>query len=195
MTQNNSTSPGTDLWGQGSDNVFESQAGVPDAFLGVGIGSTAGETGETLSNWILTPTLPLDGSPTLSLWTRTVSVPAFADRLEVWCSNTGAGTNVGIGAADVGDFTGVLLTINPALSLSGYPAGWTQYETVLPALAPGTTGRIAFRYFVTNSGLLSDNGDYIGVDTVRVRETVAAPLRKRLRRGSLHVTVKKSLAD
>ncbi|MBC8143635.1 MAG: choice-of-anchor J domain-containing protein [Armatimonadetes bacterium] len=163
------------VWTQGLDGVFESQAGVPDAYVGVGSDSTGGDESETISNWLLTPPLDLAGSPTLSFWTRTVDTPAFPDRLEVRVSTNGDSANVGTGAESVGDFGAVLLSVNPALEVSGYPNGWTRYEAVLPAFAPLTTGRNAYRYFVTDAGRIAANGDYIGVDTVRVAETVAVP--------------------
>jgi len=58
----------------------------------------------------------------------------------------------------------LLLEINPNLQLSVYPMVWTQYSITISGLAAPTSGRIAFRYFVTNAGLNGTNSDYIGID-------------------------------
>jgi len=56
-----------------------------------------------------------------------------------------------------------LLSINPSLTVGGYPEVWTQYTIDLSPFAG--TGRLAFRYLVTDTSV---NGDYIGIDTVSV---------------------------
>src|SRR2546428_3306592 len=48
-----------------------------------------------------------------SFYTRTVDMPSFPDRLQVRMSTNGASSNVGTTATDVGDFTTLLLDINP----------------------------------------------------------------------------------
>ena len=78
-------------------------------------------------------------------------------------SSNGSSTNVGSTPTDVGDFSTVLLTINPNLVVGGYPdTGWKQYNIPIPAGA--AAGRIAFRYYVTNGGPGGINSNYIGVD-------------------------------
>src|SRR5690606_32589248 len=47
-----------------------------------------------------------------------------------------------------------------------YPDVWTRFEVTVEGLAAPITGRMAFRYFVTDSGFFGFNGDYIGIDTV-----------------------------
>lgn len=86
----------------------------------------------------------------------------FPDRLQVRYSNAGASTNVGTSATDVGDFSNLLLDINPTYSLTGYPTDWTQFSVTIPA---GANGRLAFRYFVEDGGPAGANSDYIGIDT------------------------------
>ena len=49
----------------------------------------------------------------MTFYTRTVDAPAFPDRLQVRMSTNGASSNVGTTATDVGDFTALLLDINP----------------------------------------------------------------------------------
>jgi hypothetical protein len=43
----------------------------------------------------------------------------------------------------------------------------TKFTVAVPNLASATTGRFAFRYFVTNAGSNGSNSDYIGIDTVQ----------------------------
>jgi len=54
---------------------------------------------------------------------------------------------------------------------------WTLAPTfvVLSGLAAPTTGRIAFRYFVTNAGAEGNFGNYIGIDTLRITTAVPEP--------------------
>ncbi|MFM9873232.1 MAG: choice-of-anchor J domain-containing protein [Fimbriimonadaceae bacterium] len=164
---NQSTAVGSSNWFQGNAAVFTAQAGtLTTSYIGANFNSTAGSGTETISNWLITQTDTLQNGSTFSFWTRTVDAPAFADRLEVRLSTAGASTNVGTGPAAVGDFTTLLATVNPSLTLAGYPNTWTQFNIVLSGLAAPTTGRFAFRYFVPNGGPLGANSDYIGVDTV-----------------------------
>ena len=68
-----------------------------------------------------------------------------------------------MGATDgsVGDFTTLLLTVNPSFA-GGYPEDWTPFSASLSGLGGPATGRYAFRYFVPNT---DTNADYIGIDT------------------------------
>ena len=93
-----------------------------------------------------------------------MDAPAFPDRLQLRLSTSGASTNVGTLPTDVGDFTTVLVDINPTLTTAGFPNVWTQFTATLSGLSAPTDGRFAFRYFVTNGGPVGDNSDYIGID-------------------------------
>ncbi len=164
FTQNNSSPIGTTSWFQGNSAVFPSHSGAPTSYIGANFNNTAG-TG-TISNWLLTPEVSLANGDTFSFWTRSVTGSSFPDRLEVRLSLNGASTNVGTAATDVGDFTTLLLEINPTLAIGGYPQVWTQYTVTLSSIPGGASGRFAFRYFVTNGGPSGSNSDYIGIDTV-----------------------------
>ena len=77
-------------------------------------------------------------------------------------STQGAFTaNPSTGAADLGDFTNLLVAINPSLDLVSYPLTWTQTTGL-------TDVEFAFRYFVTNGGPTGANSDIIGIDTYSV---------------------------
>jgi hypothetical protein len=82
-------------------------------------------------------------------------------------SLNGASTDVGTTETSVGDFTTLLLDINPTYTLTGYPSDWTQFTLTLSGIGVPTTGRLAFRYFVENGGPDGVNSSYIGIDTVQ----------------------------
>jgi hypothetical protein len=146
-------------WFQGDVTVFP---GFLTGYIGVNYNSVA--AANTISNWMISPVTNLSNGSTITFYSRTVASPAFPDRLQVRLSTNGASTNVGATNTSVGDFTTALLEINSTLTTVGYPNTWTQYTATISGLAAPTTGRIAFRYFVTNGGPSGANSDYIGVD-------------------------------
>ena len=163
-TQNNSTPVGGTGWFQGSTGVFLAQSGPPDSYISANFNNVSGAN--TISNWLITPAVPIKNGDMLKFWTRTVTGPTFPDRLEVRLNTTNT-INVGATNTSVGDFTNLLLTVNPSLTTAGYPDTWTQYTITVSGLAaPVPAGRFAFRYFVTNGGPAGANSDYIGIDNV-----------------------------
>jgi subtilisin-like proprotein convertase family protein len=171
--QNNSSPLGLTDWFQGNNTVFPSHAGAPTAYIGANFNNTSGAG--AISNWMLTPEISLADGDTISFWTRTATGSIWADRLQVRLSTAGSSTNVGTLASDVGDFTTLLLDINPTLVSTGYPQVWTQYTATLSGIPGGATGRVAFRYFVTDGGPSGNNSNYIGIDTLEY--TSAGPLQ------------------
>ena len=163
FTQNNSVPVGSTGWFQGNSAVFPAQAGAATSYIGANFNNTTGTN--TISNWLLTPNRTFSNGDVIKFWTRTPSKNPFPDRLEVRLSLAGASTNVGTGSAGVGDFTQVLLTVNPSLTVGGYPEVWTEFTITISGLAAPTSGRIGFRYFVTNGGPTGANSNYIGIDT------------------------------
>ena len=166
---NRSDSPAGGLpWFAGTSTIFAAQSGT--GYVAADYLSTGGTTGtERISNWFLSPQINLTTGGTFSFYTR--SAGGAPDSLEVRLSTNGGSTNVGATSADTGDFTTLLLAINPAQLAVGmplaYPTTWTQYTVnIVGAFLPGATGRIAFRYNVPNSGVNGVNGDYIGVDNL-----------------------------
>lgn len=173
VLRNLSAPVGNSSWFQGNnEDVFDAQAGPPSSYLAANYFNTA--SSGTISNWAITPTNIYRNGDTFSFWTRTETASIWADRLEVRLSTNGASDNVGNTALSVGDFTIKLLDINPTLLPSGYPDVWTQYVITLSGLDVPTSGRIAFRYFVTNGGEQGPNSNYIGIDTLRIT-TVPEP--------------------
>ena len=175
VIQNNSTPVGSLGWFQGTATTatptpgpFNSYNGATNSYIAANFNST-GNTG-TISNWLITPNRTLRNGDVFTFYTRKPTINAgqtdYPDRLEVRMSTNGASTNVGAGATAVGDFTTLLLSINPTLVANIYPQVWTQYTITVSGLPAPTSGRIAFRYFVTGAGALGTNSDYIGIDNV-----------------------------
>ena len=172
--QNNSSPVGSTGWFQGNPGVFPAQSGPADSYIGANFNNTTGAN--TISNWLFLPTLSIKNGDKLTFWTRTTSGATFPDRLEVRLSGNGASTNVGAIATSVGDFATLLLSVNPTLisGPSGYPDTWTQFTATVSGLGAPTTGRVAFRYFVTNAGPSGSNSDFIGIDNVVYTSTGGA---------------------
>jgi hypothetical protein len=182
---NRSEPVGTGQWVQG-DPVFHNdddpgsgfgaQAGVSNSFIVANFNSVADGQAGTISNWLLTPNLSFENGDTIRFYTRTVDAGEdengdpviFPDRMEVRLSQNGASSDVGTSSTDVGDFSQLLLTINPDLTEEGYPLEWTAYDLTLSGLAGPTSGRLAFRYFVTDGGGGGNNSNIIGIDTLDI---------------------------
>jgi hypothetical protein len=161
---NHSQPLGPSDWFQGDDSMFPAFDGLPDAYIAANLNNGTGLA--TISNWLLTPEVSLQDGSSMTFYTRTVESSGRPDRLQVRMSTNGASTNVGMTAFDVGDFTNFLLDINPTYAIGGYPEAWTQFTINISGVPPGTTGRLAFRYFVENGGPEGVNSNYIGIDRV-----------------------------
>ena len=176
---NHSQPLGASDWFQGNEGVFPAFDGPPDAYIAGNFNDGGGLA--TISNWLLMPEVSLQNGSTMTFYTRTVqaSTPlaavgmpsgvcntsnAFPDRLQVRMSTNGTSTDVGTTAFDVGDFTNLLLDINPTYAMDGYPEAWTQFTININGVPPGTTGRLALRYFVENGGPEGVNSNYVGID-------------------------------
>jgi hypothetical protein len=170
VMQNNSQPLGTTGWFQGSHFAFPAQSGPPDSFIAADSNNGTGVS--TLSNWLLTPPVNLQNGAQLSFWTRTIPVGGIPphnkpNRLQVRMSTNGTSQDMGSTATSVGDFTALLLDINPSYAQFGYPTTWTNFTVTLSGFGGPVTGRLAFRYFVENGGPSGSNSDYIGIDTVQ----------------------------
>jgi len=166
VVKNNSAPTGTSSWYSGSSSspLFGPFEGT--GYAAVDVNST-GSTG-TISNWLMTPQVNFNAGDTVTFYTRTASPVQFPDRLQVRLSSNGASTNVGSTSSSLGDFTTLLLEVNPNQIDSGlgaYPTAWTLETVSIPTTG---SGRLAFRYFVTDAGPSNANGNYIGVDAVNI---------------------------
>lgn len=176
-TRNNSTNPGPPGWFQGYGDIFPAYDGTPNephaSFIEVNFESTSGSTGQTVSDWLMTPELTFAPGAQLTFWTRTSEGTQYAERLQVRLSTQGASIDVGSSATDVGDFSQLMLQINPEQTVSVYPETWTQYT--ITGLPTSGSGRLAFRYFLENGGQNTSMGDAIGIDRVQYDSGATAP--------------------
>lgn len=182
---NNSRPIGTDSWIQGQYGIDDKgkllgYAAASYAYSGQDFAVctfNAGDGNATLSAWLISqPTIMKNGDQ-VEFYTRTLENPAsFPDRMQVRLNPTNSGINVGSGrlsdttiASKVGDFTQLLLDINPSLAASGvgsYPGNWTKYTITLSGLPAPVERRFAFRYFVTDGGTAGTNSQGVAVDSV-----------------------------
>jgi hypothetical protein len=169
---NNSDPLGVTNWFQGNPTVFPAHSGNTNSYIAANFNSTSGVG--TISNWLLTPEIVMNDGDTLTFYTRRED-SQWQDRLQVRLSINGASMDVGTTATSVGDFTTILLDINPTYAPGGYPIVWTQYTITLSGLGGATNGRLAFRYFVENGGPSGANSDYIGIDTVEYTTAITTP--------------------
>lgn len=175
QVNNSQPGPGTSGWFQGDSSAFPAQSPSPvatptpgtAAYISADFNNGTGVS--TLSNWLISPPLQLQNGAQFTFWTRTASPVQLADRLQIRMSTNGASSNVGTTATGVGDFTTLMLDINPNYLTSGlgsYPLIWTQFTAIVSGLGSPVNGRIAFRYFVENGGPNGSRSDVIGIDTV-----------------------------
>jgi hypothetical protein len=172
---NQSAPVGTTVWfqGGGAATLFPGFNGGQTGYIGANFNATTGAG--TISNWLNSPTLNLQQGDVISFYTRqpNYGVPptpanTFPDRLEMRLSANGDFSVIpSAGINDVGDFTEVLVEVNPTLALTGYPEVWTQYTYTNTEVTP-ISGKIAFRYYVTNGGPTGANSNYIGIDAFSI---------------------------
>jgi uncharacterized repeat protein (TIGR01451 family) len=146
-------------WERVTTSPWAPQAGAGQAYAG----SYCTGGINTISGWLIAPQVTLQNGGQITFWTR-IDFDNSPDRLQVRLSTNGASTNVGTSATDVGDFSTLLLDINPTLVTGVYPTIYTEYTITLSGLSGLTDGRVAFRYFVTNGGPTGANSEYITID-------------------------------
>ena len=160
---NHSQPLGSTSYFQGNPSVFPAYSGASNSYVGANFNNTSG-SGD-ISDWYISPEVNIQNGSTVSFWTRIPEgTTEYPDRVELRMSTAGGSINVGTTASDVGDFTVVLLSVNPTLTTGVYPKVWTKYSATVSGLSGATTGRIAFRYWVTKGGPSGDNSNYIGID-------------------------------
>ena len=172
--RNNSAPGGTTNWFQGNDTKFPAASGPPNSYIAADYHNTTGAN--IISNWLLAPNRTMKNGDVYTFVTSTVSMNPYPDRLQVRLSTNGASTNVGTSPTDVGDFTTLLLDIDPEYQVGIYPEVWTEYIVTISGLSAPTSGRLAFRYFVEDGGPLGANSYYIGIDSFSYTPGSAVPL-------------------
>jgi hypothetical protein len=122
-------------------------------------GSTGRFSGGAVSNWALLPAIPNqvagDTFAVYAVARMTWNVPP---RFQVRYSPSGA-TGTGTSATDVGDFSQLLLDVDPVPA-----AGWTGYNVALPG-----NGRLALRFFVPDTlPVFTEGNTWLELDTLSV---------------------------
>ena len=166
--QNRSVPIGTANWAQGSAAAtgYTAFSGAANAFL-YSDPRASNQSGvpNTISNWLFTPAITVKNGDVLTFYTRQPGGTDYPDRLEVRSSSNGASTDVGTSETSVGDFSNLLLTINPTLITGVYPKVWTQFSVTVSGVTTPVSGRIAFRVFTPDSGS-GANQNAVGLDDV-----------------------------
>jgi len=159
-------------WFQGDDvGAFDAHEGPTDSYIAANYDNAADGPGlDTISNWLILPEMLLVDDMTLSFYTRTIAESTWPDSLEVRMSLAGASMDVGTSATSVGDFSNLLLTINPSFVQGGYPESWTEFVVTLSGIGAPTSGRLALRYFLPDAGPFGANSLYVGIDTLTVTD-------------------------
>lgn len=154
---NNLSSPrGLTDWFQGNDAVWPAHSGAPTSYIGANFNNTTGTN--TINNWLMTPTTTLNNGDTLSFYARAAD-GGWGDRLRVYLSTSGNSTSTG-------DFSTLLLDINPSYASGVFVNDWTQYTVTVSGLGAPVSGRFGFNYFVELGGPTGSNSDFIGLDTM-----------------------------
>jgi subtilisin-like proprotein convertase family protein len=170
--QNLSSPVGATTWQQGG-TALTAFNGPATSYALANFQNTSPTSSGEISTWLFTPVINVKNGDQLTFYTRTATGAPFADRLEVRLSANGASVNAGTTNTSVGDFTNLMYTVNPNLvsgagtgiGTSGYPDAWTKLTATVSGITGTVTGRIAFRYFVTDGGG-GNNSNIIGLDQV-----------------------------
>lgn len=157
----NRSNPAGQDWFQGNPGIFAARSGATDSYAAANFESAG--FGGNISLWALTPEVTIANGNVFSFYTRTEEFSPFPDQLELRMSLAGASTDVGGTDSSVGDFSTLLVAVNPLLAVPGYPEAWTQYSYTVTGLGGPISGRFGFRYYVNDT---SFNGNYIGIDDV-----------------------------
>lgn len=169
---NNSKPQGTATWQQG---VYAPGKLGPDGWPAYSYHSAAdeyafagyanGNNVATISSWMITPAIEMKNGDKFSFYTRTFTGSTYPDRMQVRINLANDSYDVGNTATSLGNFTTMLVDINPALAAGGYPETWKKYEFTITGLpAAPVKRRIAFRYYVPNGGTTGANSNAIGID-------------------------------
>lgn len=128
-----------------------------------------------ISTWLITPELKIKNGDKIIFWARALDDQQFPvytmDRMQVLLDTTGTTPDIGNTAISTGNFSKLLLDINPDYvenDLGGFPIKWTYYSiTISGLITPVKAGRIAFRYLGTDAGVNGPNyASVVGIDSL-----------------------------
>ncbi len=109
--------------------------------------ATADElTGQYINNWMVSPTVMAKNGDKIIFYSRCDT----ACRLQVRINKTTTDfLNVGRTLADAGDFSSLLLDVNPTYGSTGFN-NWTRFEATVYGLDKPTEIRFGFRYMISD---------------------------------------------
>lgn len=166
--RNNSVPIGAEIWHNGIGLSIPAYNGDDTSYAEVSFQST--DPQGNISNWLISPTVTLNNGDVVSFYTSSYNNLNFPDRLELRL-NTLNTTDVGTTDTSVGDFSTLLLSVNPNLAADStlYPQlYWGQFSATISGLPGATDCRIAFRYNVLDGGLNGANSSTIGIDALSI---------------------------
>ena len=183
---NNSSPVGQTGWRQGRYEAVGSPSyKFPDGYIGFPAYNSTNSpndfiscdvscvnfTGD-ISAWLITPPMTIKNGDVLTFYTRAPNDANYpdscVDRLQVLANTTDGSYDVGTTITSVGNFTKLLLDINPGYlknAAGGYPETWTQMSITIAGLT-GTVSnaRIAFRYLGVQAGV--DGPNYASIAAI-----------------------------
>lgn len=113
----------------------------------------------SISSWLISPVLAVKNGDKISFYTRADSAGNFTERMQV-LMNKSTLADVGSTINSVGRFNTVLLEINAAQTVNGYPGTWAKYDYTFSGISGKIDTRIAFRHYVIGTS----NAKGIGID-------------------------------
>ncbi len=172
-TINRSNPVGIGEWKQGDGSVGNiALSGNDTSYVQVDYTST--DSSGAISDWLLSPTILLANNDSITFYLLSFNSATYPDRLECRLSSMGASSNVGINDTTVGDFSLLLVSVNPNLDSFSFPSvnidssTWTKYKGYVTGLSGVTSCRLGFRYYVTDAGLNAMNSSTIGMDSLLI---------------------------
>lgn len=176
---NKSNPLGTGQWLQG--NSFSSAYNGPSTSYAE-VNYTSTDSVGTISNWLLTDTMTLENNDTVTFYTLSYNAYLYRDNLECRLSAMDTSHNVGANDTTVGDFSTLIVAVNPNYDSLSYPSilgsgslhTWKQFKGAVSGLSAPTKCRLAFRYYVPNGGYAGAHSSTIGIDELNVIRYVPA---------------------
>jgi hypothetical protein len=128
----------------------------------------------TISNWLLSPATMMKNGDQITFYARTVpagfNTTDVPERMQVRLAPNSSNGDIGNSATSVGDFTTLMLDINPTYAINGtaaFPRNWQKYTLTISGLPPTIQSRrFAFRYLLENGGATGGRGFCAGIDNV-----------------------------
>jgi hypothetical protein len=172
--QNNSSPMGFEIWHNGVYLSIPALSGPDSSYAEVSYRSTDSTGVGTISNWLISPPINLSNGDLVSFYTSSLDNVSNPDGLELRLNDLNT-TDVGSSASSTGDFSTLLLALNPNHyhDTAYYPQDyWGRFAVSISGLSGPTLCRIAFRYTIPFAGGGGLNGSAIGIDDFSVDGTL-----------------------